>query len=64
MISLLKLANVLVRMMRHEKEGIPSEGFALMQTLSIKESEILSIKVEISEKMDDLNALVKTMTGK
>jgi len=64
MISLLKLANVLVRMMRHDDEGIPREGLALMQTLAIKESEILSIKVEISEKMDDLNALVKTMTGK
>lgn len=64
MISLLKLANVLVRMIRHDKESISSEGFALMQTLSIKEPEILSIKVEISEKMDDLNALVKTMTGK
>ncbi len=64
MISLLKLANVLVKMMRHDKEGIPSEGLALMQALAIKESEILSIKVDVCEKMDDLNALVKTMIGK
>ncbi len=64
MISLLKLANVLVRMMRHDDEAISREGLALMQTLGIKKSGILSIKVEISEKMDDLNALVKSMTGK
>jgi HD-like signal output (HDOD) protein len=64
MISLLKLASVLVRMMRHDKEEMPSEGLDLMQALAIKESEILSIKVDLCERMDDLNALVKTMIGK
>ena len=64
MISLLKLANILATMMRHNVKELSSEGLTLMRTLGAKESEILSIKVEVSEKMDDLNALVKTMTGK
>jgi len=64
MINLLRLANVLLKMMLHNEEQIPSEGLALMQTLGVNEAEILSIKVEMLEKMDDLNALVKTMTGK
>jgi hypothetical protein len=29
-----------------------------MKILEVKESEMLAIKVELSEKMDDLNALV------
>lgn len=51
-------------MIRHNEEQIPREGLDLMKILEVKESEMLAIKVELSEKMDDLNALVKTMTGK
>ncbi|MCF7970527.1 MAG: HDOD domain-containing protein [Methylococcaceae bacterium] len=64
LINLLRLANVLLTMMLQNEEKIPDEGLALMQALEVKEPEILSIKVAISEKMDDLNALVKTMAGK
>ncbi|MBE0469696.1 MAG: HDOD domain-containing protein [Methyloprofundus sp.] len=64
MISLLKLANVLVRMVRHNEEHVSSEYMTLMRTFEIQEADILSIKIEISEKMDDLSALVKTMIGK
>ncbi|SHE23240.1 HDOD domain-containing protein [methanotrophic endosymbiont of Bathymodiolus puteoserpentis (Logatchev)] len=64
MINLLRLVNVLLIMIRHNEEQIPREGLDLMKILEVKESEMLAIKVELSEKMDDLNALVKTMTGK
>jgi hypothetical protein len=47
-------------MIRHNEEQIPREGLDLMKILEVKESEMLAIKVELSEKMDDLNALVKT----
>jgi len=63
LISILKLTRVLAKMVLENNDDFTPEVQALIDSLSIKKTDLLSIKSKMTSNIEDLSMLAKTMSG-